>query len=186
MQLQRKLIENSAYRIFTVKLLDYMMAKAELEMPEDVMLGDCCLCDEFEWMRHISADKDPAMVTATLKPGRFNMDILVNTRRLSDQQGFSIFCMSMRQLMQLSINTLHELTHFWHVEHSDQFYGVMTKAGVIVDYERPRNHDGYLDEKGIDEELVMNAAEFLVDTYNEIELSGLCRFISLNNDLFRV
>jgi len=76
--------------------------------------------------------------------------------------------------------------HFSHEEHCDRFYEMMSKAGVIVDFERPRDKDGYLDEKGADEMLVTYAAECLVDTYNEIEVSGKLRFVSLNNLLFRV
>jgi len=187
MELQYKLLENSAYRIFTEKLLQYVMQRAGLELPEGTVLGHCCLCDELEWIKCIKADQEPMAVTATLKPGRFNTeDIFVNTRRLNDRKGFSFFSMTMYQLTLLSLNTIHELVHFWHAEHSNQFYDVMTKSGVIVDYERPRNSEGYLDEKGADEALLLNAAEFLVDTYNEIELSGMCRFIALNNQLFKV
>jgi hypothetical protein len=187
MELQRKLLENSAYRIFTEKLLDYMMRRAGLQLPEGTVLGHCCLCDEYEWIRCIDSDKEPMAVTATLKRGRFNMgDILVNTKRLNDRNGFSFFSLSQHQLTLLSLNTIHELVHFWFDAHCDQFYGVMTKTGVIVDYDKPRNIEGYLMEQGIDEALMQNAAEFLVDTYNEIELSGMCRFMSLNNLLFRV
>ena len=187
MELKRKLLENSAYRIFTEKLLDYMMIRAGLALPEGVALGHCLLCDEVEWIRNIAADKDPAQVAATLKQGCFDMgDILVNTRRLRERREFSFFSLSMNQLILLSMNTLHELAHFWHAEHSDQFYAVMSKTGVIIDYETPRNLEGYLDEIGMEDELIGNAAEMLVDTYNEIELSGMCRFMMLNNFLFRV
>ncbi len=188
MESKRKLLENSAYRIFTEKLLDYMMQRAGLELPEGTVLGHCCLCDEYEWMRCISsADKEPMAVTATLRRGRFNMgDILVNTKRLNDRNGFNFFSLSEHQLILLSLNTIHELVHFWFDGHCDRFYSVMTKTGVIVDYDKPRNMEGYLMEQGIDQELMLNAAEFLVDTYNEIELSGIYRFVSLNNLLFRV
>lgn len=187
MELQRKLLENSAYRMFTEMLLAYMLDKAGLALPDGVALGECCLCDDMEWTRNVTADKDPRLVSATLKPGRFNMGhIFVNTRRLSRRETFSIFCMSTHQLAQLSIDTIHELAHFWYAEHCDQFYEVMTKTGVIVDYTIPRNNEGYLHETGVEDELIENAAEFLVHTYNEIELSGMCRFIALNNPLFRV
>ena len=187
MAVQRKLAENSAYRLFTEKLLDYMMQRTGLELPENVYLGHCCLCDDFEWVKSITADKEPMAVTATLKPGRFNLGhILVNTRRLESRKAFTIFSMTMHQLNLLSVNTIHELVHFWYEEHSDSFYEVMSQTGVVIDYETPRNSEGYLQEKGIDDVLMMQAAEFLVDAYNEIELSGMCRFVTLNNLLFKI
>ena len=187
MDLQRKLLENSAYRMFTEKLLHYMMERTGTKMPQGVVLGNCCLCDESEWIRNVTTDKDPLLVAATLKPGRFNTgNILVNTRKLTEKGAFSIFCMSMNQFTMLSINTIHELVHFWYDEHGDQFYTLLTQTGVIVDYDTPWNFDGYLEELGIDEDLMLNAAEFLVDTYNEIELSELYSFALTNNLLFRV